>query len=132
MTYATRTGLETRYGALEVAQRESALEAGALDRALVDADAEADSYLGGRYSVPISPVPDNLARVACQIARYRLLGESESERARQDYDDAIRFLRDVRAGRADLLDVSPKVGADGTAAVSFANGRARVFGGGAA
>ena len=39
MPYATRTDLEERYGADEIAQRESALQDGAIDLALADADA---------------------------------------------------------------------------------------------
>ena len=129
MAYATRADLEGRYSATEVAQRESVLPTGALDRALADANAEIDSYLRGQYAVPLSPVPVDIVRLACAIARYRLLGEAESERARQDYEDAVRFLRDVRAGRASVADVVPLAGSGGAATVSLVNGRERAFGG---
>lgn len=104
MTYATRTDLEERYGVDELAQRESMLPAGAVDRALADADAMIDGYLAGRYAVPLSPVPDNLPRVACQLARYGLLGNAADERARQDYADAAAWLKDVAAGRVILTE----------------------------
>lgn len=99
MTYATRADLEQRYGADEVAQRESALPAGAVDRALADADALINGYLAGRYALPLSPVPQNLPQVACVVARYNLLGDAVTERARNDYTDTIAWLRDVQAGR---------------------------------
>lgn len=99
MTYATRTDLELHYGADEVAQRESMLPAGAVDRALADADALIDGYLAGRYTVPLSPVPQNLLSIASAIARYHLLGEAATERARDDFKDAIAWLKDVQSGR---------------------------------
>jgi len=99
MPYAARTDLEQRYGADEVAQREAGLADGSVDRALADADALIDGYLIGRYSLPLSPVPANLVQVACAIARYNLLGDAATERARDDFKDAIAWLRDVQAGR---------------------------------
>ena len=101
MAYATRSDLEARY-AQEIAQREEVLPALGLENALADADAEIDGYLSVRYGVPLSPVPTNIRRVACVIARYRLLGDAVSEAARQDYKDALSFLRDIAVGRARL------------------------------
>jgi len=106
MTYATRADMEARFGALEIAQRESALPSGAVAQALSDADAVIDGYAAGRYAVPLSPAPDNLVRVACQLARYGLLGIAVDERARQDYEDALAWLKDVAAGRVLLPQVA--------------------------
>lgn len=128
MTYATRTDLEERYGEDELTQRESMLATGAVAQALADADAEIDSYLAGRYVTPLSPVPDNLPRVACAMARYYLLGSSADERSRNDYKDAIAWLKDVQAGRA-LLQSSPLAGATQAATVEIST-RDKVFNGG--
>jgi len=111
MPYATRTDLEQRY-AQDVAQRETVLPVLGVDNALADADAEIDSYLGVRYSVPVSPVSASILRIACVIARYRLLGDAAGEAARRDYEDARAYLRDIAAGRSQLegaaaLAVSP-------------------------
>ncbi|WP_136414822.1 DUF1320 domain-containing protein [Herbaspirillum sp. ST 5-3] len=103
MPYATRTDLEQRYGEDEVAQREAALPAGAVDRALADADALIDGYLSGRYVLPLSPVPGILPQLACAIARYNLLGDSATERSRNDFTDAIAWLRAVQDGRVLLV-----------------------------
>lgn len=130
MTYATRTDLEERYGADELTQRESMLPAGAVDRALADADAEVDGYVAAAYTVPLAPVPANIVRAACSIARYRLLGDAATERARQDYEDAIRLLRDVQAGRATLMSASPLAGNTPAATLAVTNGRHKAFGGG--
>lgn len=102
MSYATRTALVDRYGAAEVEQRESMLPAGAVDRALADADALIDGYASGRYAVPLSPLPDNLPRLACAVARYYLLGDANTEQSRQDFADAMSWLKDVAAGRVTL------------------------------
>jgi phage gp36-like protein len=128
MTYATRTDLEERYGAAELTQRESMLATGAVVQALADADAEINSYLSGRYAVPLSPVPDNLPRIACAMARYYLLGSSADDIARNAYKDAIAWLKDVQAGRALLLS-APLAGATQAATVEIAT-RDKVFKGG--
>lgn len=107
MTYATRTTLEQHYGVDEVAQRESALPAGSITNALTDADAMINGYLAGRYSMPLSAVPDNLPQVAAAIARYALLGDAATERSRNDQKDAIAWLRDVQAGRVLLQSAAP-------------------------
>lgn len=106
MTYAVRADLEDRYGAEELTQRETMLPAGAVAQALADADAVIDGYTAGRYTVPLSPVPSNLPRVACQLARYGLLGNAADERARKDYEDAMAWLKDVAAGRVILTEAT--------------------------
>lgn len=129
MTYATRTDLEQRYGPDWIAQRETMLSAGAVDEALADADAEINSYVAGRYAVPLSPVPANIPRLACAIARYHLLGSAADERERDAYTDARSFLRDVQAGRAVLESAAPLAGAAPAATVEIAT-RPKVFNGG--
>ena len=102
MTYATRTDLIARYTADEIEQRESALPPGAVDRALADADALINGYVAGRYTVPLAPVPDNVPRLAGTIARYYLLDAANTEQSRQDFADAVSWLKDVAAGRVTL------------------------------
>ncbi len=102
MNYATRGNLEQRYGTDELEQRESALPAGAVIQALLDADALINGYLTSRYVLPLSSVPENLPQIACAIARYQLLGDAATERARNDYQDAVAWLKDVANGRVKL------------------------------
>lgn len=130
MTYATRQDLADRYGEDEVAQRESALPAGATDRALADADAEIDSYLVGRYAVPVSPVPPRLVMIAAAIARYLLLGDAATEIARKAYEDARAWLREAQAGRAQVDGATALSGAAPSATVEVSNGRDKAFTGG--
>jgi phage gp36-like protein len=107
MTYATRTDLELRYGADEIAQRESALPTGALDVILADADALIDGYLAGGYTLPLSPVPAKLLQVACAVACYYLMGAAVMQRARDDYTDAVAWLKDVQNGVVVLQASAP-------------------------
>ena len=107
MTYALREDLAQRYGAEEIAQRESALDPGALDVILTDADAMIDGYLISGYTLPLLPVPQKLTQVACAIARYNLLGDSVTERSRNDYTDAVTWLGDVQSGVVMLQVAAP-------------------------
>jgi len=110
MTYATRSTLELHYGVDEIAQRESVLPANAITNALTDADALINGYLCSRYTLPLTAMPDNLPQVAAALARYTLLGDSATERSRNDYKDAIAWLRDVQSGRVMLQAASPRPG----------------------
>lgn len=130
MTYTTRALMEDRYGADEISQRESMLPAGSVDRALADADAEIDSYLTGRYALPLSPVPANIGRVAASIARYRLLGDAVTEVARKHYEDARAWLKDIAAGRAQIEGATPTPAASPAATVDYVVGRDKAFSGG--
>ena len=107
MTYAVREDMAQRYGADEIAQRESSLDAGALDVILADADALIDGYLAGGYSLPLTPFAPKLTQVACAITRYNLLGDSVTDKARNDYTDAISWLKDVQNGVVMLVASSP-------------------------
>lgn len=127
MTYAIRADLEKHYGADEIEQRESMLPAGAVDSALSDADALIDGYLAARYCIPLAPVPANLVQFACAIARYTLLGEAATERARNDYKDAVAWLKDVQAGRVTLQAVTPVPGNEPATIVMLAT-PPRLFG----
>jgi phage gp36-like protein len=107
MTYAVRADLTQRYGADEIAQRESMLDPGALNVILADANAMIDGYLVGGYTLPLNPVPVKLTQVACAIARYYLLGEAVVQRARDDFTDAVAWLKDVQNGVVALQAAAP-------------------------
>lgn len=119
MTYATQADLEERFGSRELIQvtdkdNTGGINDAALALALADADAEIDSRLAVRYGVPLSaPVPARITAVACAIARYRLHEDRASQRIRDDYDDAVNWLRDVAAGKADVPGLSEPVTLDG-------------------
>lgn len=80
----------------------------ALRAALGQASSEMDSYLGVRFTVPIAPVPQLLVRYCVDIAIYQLAPDAGSytDEKRRRYEDAIRWLQAVAAGKA-ALPVTP-------------------------
>lgn len=107
MAYASRADLELRFGFAEVEQLADPYGAGQADDAvlapaLADADAEIDAYLVGRYSLPLTVVPSNLVRIACDITRYRLWKHQASEEVRRRYTDAVRYLERIASGQIDI------------------------------
>ena len=74
----------------------------ALSGAMVAADAEIDTYLIGRYALPLQSTCPVLVNKSCAIARYWLDGQNGNEIVRNAYRDVIAWLKDVSAGRASL------------------------------
>lgn len=74
-----------------------------LSKACDDASEEIDSYAGRRYALPIKSCSAVLVGYACDIARYRLHTDRMPENVRKRYEDAIKWLGDVAAGRVVLV-----------------------------
>ncbi len=87
-----------------------------VDAAIADADAEIDGYCGARYPVPFAPVPPMIAKLSTDIAVYNLFARRDNvpEARAKRYDNAIRFLTAVAAGKISLGAQDP----DGTPAPS--------------
>lgn len=107
MPYATPQDLEARFGADELVSRTDRSGAGVPDedavvRALADAEAEIDGYVGARYRLPLPAVPAVLTRLACDIARYRLWQDAASAEVRARYEDARRLLEAIARGLVSL------------------------------
>lgn len=103
MTYATLAEMVTRFGEPELVQRTDRAEGLVIDtvvlgRALADADAEIDSYLAGRYTLPLASTPVVLVRLAADITRYRLYDDGVPETVRQRYEDAVSLLKRMASG----------------------------------
>lgn len=65
---------------------------------------EIDAYLGTRYALPLSPVPDQVKGLAVDLAIYHLFGRRSvlPPVRRQRYEAAVSFLKQVAAGLAML------------------------------
>ncbi|HDR1810470.1 TPA: DUF1320 family protein [Pasteurella multocida] len=104
--YATQESLIKRYTAdvlLAVAMTaQKTLDEVKIQEALEDASQTIDSYLAGRYSLPLKQIPAVLERHCCYIARYFLEKNRATNQARQDYEDSIRYLEKVAAGTISL------------------------------
>ncbi|GAB6124323.1 gp436 family protein [Humidesulfovibrio idahonensis] len=135
MAYATVPDLIAAYGMQEVIaltdreERTDADNLGTVDStvalgALERASSEADTYLAARYPLPLASVPQALAAVVCDIARYRLSGGETTETTpiADRYKAAVTWLKDVAAGRAVLPGVAT-VSAGGEGGVEFNTGR---------
>lgn len=103
MSYAALADLVERYGEdeiLRLSDREGTGEINddIVNKALEDATAEIDTYLSGRYNLPLSPVPKVIKRLACDIARYLLWEDRASEEVRKRYEDVKRMLEQMANG----------------------------------
>jgi phage gp36-like protein len=127
VAYATTQDVLDRLGA-DVALRlakdpEGELDTAKLERALADATGEVDSYLGQRYSIPVSPVSEQLVRIVLDLAIFQLFmwrgfdpeRDVEVKIAR---DAAVQWLERVARGLAGIGAAEPPkdVGAEVEAA----------------
>ncbi|HHE3594945.1 TPA: gp436 family protein [Pasteurella multocida] len=124
--YATQESLIKRYTAdvlLAVAMTaQKTLDEVKIKEALEDASQTIDSYLAGRYSLPLKQIPAVLERHCCYIARYFLEKNRATNQARQDYEDSIRYLEKVAAGTISLgiSEQGETVESDNTAMIESA------------
>lgn len=80
-------------------------DAAAIQNALLSASATMDGYIGSRYTLPLSTVPETLKVYCVDIALYymmRLRALGDIEDTRQRYTDAIAFLKDLVRGLVSL------------------------------
>lgn len=107
-SYATQEDMVARFGEaelIELTDRENreVIVPDLVERALEDAEAEINSYLGSRYPLPLANPPKVLVRLACDIARYHLYGETgHTEVVKERYESAVKMLRCFANGTATL------------------------------
>lgn len=104
--YAERNDMVLRFGEREIKQLEASIQAEnsmSVDATLQDASEEVDGYIAVRYSLPLTETPQNLKRLVCDIARYKLWKSRASDEVRQRYEDAIAFLKLIANNKASLL-----------------------------
>lgn len=107
MTYATKQDLIDRFGEPELKQLTdrvnrppTTIDDVVVGRALGDADALADGYLGKIYKLPLSAVPPALVKVCADISRYFLHGKAadKDSQVARDHAAALSWLKDVSRG----------------------------------
>ncbi|MFL1552495.1 gp436 family protein [Pseudomonas sp. D47] len=98
-----------------------------VERVLQDAEQTINSYLGGRYQLPLSNAPEVLERIAGQLARYFLYDDNVTDQIEALYKDSIEFLKGVSTGRVQL-GVSDKGASAQPAASAEMVSDGRVFG----
>lgn len=109
MPYATATDIETIYGrqildAVADRSQTGQQDEDAVAAALQVSEDQINSYLGGRYKVPLEPVPPYIRQMCVDLTVYRLALDvaPRSEEMRLRYLDHIDYLKDVAAGKIDL------------------------------
>jgi phage gp36-like protein len=102
MPYLTRANLEARFGTTLIADLETG--GAVVADAIADASAEVDNYLASRYALPLASVPDAIARIAAQIARYNLWRRdvAADHPAYVAYKDALKDLAKIADGSMSL------------------------------
>lgn len=110
MAYATLQNLIDRYGeatilAVADRDRDGVADAAVVAGALADASDTIDSYVVVRYRLPFATPPPILTRQACTLAFAALHGDMPTEGAKTDAEKAIAWLKDIAAGRAQLVGV---------------------------
>jgi len=109
--YVTQEDFEEAFGADEL----DGLLANGGDFAKTEAASAGiiSGYIGGRYALPLVAVPDMVKGWALDITRYRLWDEHAPEEVRRRYEDALRQLRDLAAGRMVLPPDAAGTAAEG-------------------
>ena len=113
MAYATQADITTLYSedALFVADRDGdgVVDAGAVERALLSASDEIDTYLGVRFPVPYAQASNVLVQLCVDMAVYRLAQTRDvlTEELRTRYEDALKLLMRIADGKATLPVGSP-------------------------
>jgi len=106
--YATQQDIENRYDKdtlLIVADvnNDGEIDAGTVNRALIDAGDEIDLYIGRRETLPLAVVPPILKRLAVDMALYFLSSEQGyTEEKRKRYEDAKKMLHEIATGKLSL------------------------------
>lgn len=107
MAYSDLSALQQRMPEQTLIDLSDDIGAGAIDqevvdRAIADADTEIDSYLAGRYPVPVEPVPALLQRLSLDLAVEIFYGR----RPDLDMPEAVKAA--ARNARALLARIAAK------------------------
>ncbi len=96
-----------------------------ISTALERAEEKVNAYLGNRYQLPLSSVPELLKGVTCDLALSRLYVSNVPEQVEERRKEAIRLLEQINTGKVSLgLDATDQeVAGDSLEAVGVAPGR---------
>jgi phage gp36-like protein len=115
MAYSTSSDIEKQLDGTTLVELTDDSGDGSLDDAVIsqaisDADEEIDGHLGGRMTVPLSPVPGILKKYSVDIAIYNLFArrhDSIPEIRKERYENAVKFLGKVAEGKISLGQSDP-------------------------
>lgn len=109
MAYVTQTDLEAYFGTeqlLIAADRDGdgSYDTDVISTGITAATEEIDTYVGIKYELPLAATPGVLTRVGCDLAMYHMsVGHhSMTEDKKERYNNGVRWLRDLAAGKVTL------------------------------
>jgi phage gp36-like protein len=139
MSYVTNFDIEERLGSVAYVQLadddgNGVADVGVVDEARLGAEGEVNSYLGRRYSVPISltthpDLADVLASFTLDLAEYRLRLRRPPvpDDARRRRDQAIEWLTRVAEGRIELPSAVGVAASSARGTIAAVTGEKRVL-----
>jgi phage gp36-like protein len=90
----------TDYSIDEQAAVTQALEL--IDSKLLDAESLVNGFLASRYAIPLATVPRLVVTTLCDVARYQLYDDLATDTIKDKYNDAIKLLQAIAAGKVNL------------------------------
>lgn len=110
--YCSIQDMISRYGLDELARLagsdlvgDDTIDDELIDIAINDASALIDSYLRGRYALPLAATPEELVRICCDLTRYDLRGQrgalgqgGVADEVKTRRETAIKWLEQVAKG----------------------------------
>lgn len=134
IAYASQADITTLYGADLLAivgdrNGDGVIDTTAVAAALEIATSEIETYLAGRYRVPLSVVPPYIRQLCIDIAVYRLAHSDapRTEEMRRRYDDAIRFLTAFAKGTVEIPGLDQGGGEDDGTESEAVGGGAKII-----
>ena len=139
MGYITNSDIEERLGTAAYVQLadddgNGVADVGVVDEARLGAEGEVNSYLGRRYSVPVSltthpDLADVLASFTLDLAEYRLRLRRPPvpDDARRRRDQAIEWLTRVAEGRIELPSAVGVAASSARGTIAAVTGEKRVL-----
>lgn len=139
MGYITNSDIEERLGTAAYVQLadddgNGVADVGVVDEARLGAEGELNSYLGRRYSVPVSltthpDLADVLASFTLDLAEYRLRLRRPPvpDDARRRRDQAIEWLTRAAEGRIELPSAVGVAGSSARGTIAAVTGEKRVL-----
>lgn len=119
--YCDESAFAQRFGEKELAEllpEDEGDDGRVYAAAASDADSLIDSYLAGRYAVPLAVVPALIVGLAADLTRHELYDDAPPKEVEARYQRAIELLEQIRDGELDLPGVETLAEADGTGSVA--------------
>jgi phage gp36-like protein len=132
VVYATQQDIVDRYSEAFLASLadrdgDGLVDTTAVTKALADASAEIDTYVGAAYELPLASTPAVLVQICVDIAVYKLgyaPGAGADDAKSERYKAALAILRDIAKGTASLGLASETASVGGAVSIS---GPERIF-----